>query len=193
MWPLPHLHTRGPCLTVHPMWPLPHLHTRDVAPPHLHTRGPCLTIHVTWTLSLVQPAPPQRHREMGRAAWILGAAFFPAPSAPGPAMSRGPNSHTASHHFPAWGLWLPLHEEGDRWSQPASLSPPGHPGSPTLATVLGTNLRPNREPGILCRPGRADGRHASMQPCPQKEPAGWVAVCAWATWGPTLGLAPAEV
>ena len=180
-----HVPLEGPSTCTRATWRLSHLHTRDVASaspahtltwplPHLHIHGPCFTVHVTWPLSLVQPAPPQRHRGMGRAAWILGAAFSPAPRAPGPAMSRGPNSHTASHHFPAWGLGLPLHEEGDRWSQPTSLSPPDHPGSPTLATP---GHRPAPEPRawhpVPTWPCRwPPCKHATMSPGRSRR-AGW--------------------
>ena len=124
--PLPPLHTRRPrlpCahmkwprLAIRAMWPLPPLHACDIAPASRATG----------------PSPEtQGGGRQGPGSWA--AAFSPAPSAPGPAVSRGPDSHTASHCLPAWGPWLPLHEEGDGWSQPASPTPrpsrlpdPGH-------------------------------------------------------------------
>lgn len=69
--------------------------------------------------------------------------------------------------------------------RPSGLPHPGHSWAQTHTRTV--SLASCADLAILM---------AAMQACnhvPRKEPAGRVGVCTWATWGPTLGLASAEV
>ena len=181
-WPLPHLHT----------WPLPHLHAHEVAPASPCMRcGPCCTCTCDIVPASCATGPSPETQGGGRqgpgswaAAFLLPPAHLAQPCPGAQTATLPPTTFLPGAH----GCPSTRKEMGGPSLPP---QPPGHPGSPTLAPVLGTSPRPTVSlVSCVCRPGPADGRHPGVQPCPQegagREPR------TWAARGSTPGLASAE-